>query len=85
MRYAFLIPAAAALALALPALADDKPTEAEIARINEVLAAIQCEVSADDIEKEDDGGFELDDVYCADGQYDMEMNAAFEITEKRKE
>ncbi|MEM9371854.1 MAG: PepSY domain-containing protein, partial [Pseudomonadota bacterium] len=40
----------------------------------------------DDIEKEDDGGFELDDVICADGtQYDIDLSADFEVVEKRAE
>lgn len=73
-----------ATALALPALADEKPSADDIAKINELLAGMQCEVDEDNIEKEDDG-FELDDVFCADGQYDIDLNAAFEVVEKTKE
>ncbi|MEM7668920.1 MAG: PepSY domain-containing protein [Pseudomonadota bacterium] len=76
------------LAVALgvtPALADQEPTQAEIDRINAMLTEMQCEMDDDDIEKEDDG-FELDDVICADGtQYDIDLNAAFEVLEKRAE
>ena len=43
-----------------------------------------CEVDPSDIEAEADG-YELDDVFCTDGQYDMEMNAALEVTSRRKE
>lgn len=81
-----LIAACAAAGLAtLPALADQKPTDEDVARIMELLAGMQCEMDEDEIEKEDDGSFELDDVFCADGQYDMELSPAFEVVEKRKE
>lgn len=72
---------------ALPAwAADDDPTAEEVAKINAMLAEMQCEMDDDDIEKEDDGGFELDDVICADGtQYDIDLNASFEVVEKRAE
>ncbi|MEM7238340.1 MAG: PepSY domain-containing protein [Pseudomonadota bacterium] len=67
------------------ALADQEPTQAEIDKINAMLTEMQCEMDDDDIEKEDDG-FELDDVICADGtQYDIDLNAAFEVVEKRAE
>lgn len=79
------IAALLAAALALPAAASDKPTPEDTARIMEMLAGMQCQMDEDDIEKKADGSFELDDVFCADGQYDIELDAAFAVTEKRKE
>ena len=50
-----------------------------------MLAEMQCEMDDDDIEKEADG-FELDDVICADGgQFDIELDAEFNVVEKRAE
>ncbi|WP_225028131.1 PepSY domain-containing protein [Xinfangfangia pollutisoli] len=77
---------AAVLALvAGPALAEDKATAEQIAKIDEVLAAMTCEVDPANIEVEADGGFDLDDVICADGQYDIKLNADFTEAERRKE
>lgn len=74
---------AAALALlAAPVLAE--ATAEQIAAIDAKLAEMQCEVDPDNIEMEEDG-FDLDDVICADGQYDIAMDANLEVTEKRKE
>lgn len=30
-------------------------------------------------------GYELDDVFCSDGQYDMYLNADLTVADKRKE
>ena len=79
--------AAAAFGLAVlagPALADDDPTEEQVSQIMEMLAGMECEMDPGDIEMED-GGFELDDVYCADGQYDIDLAANMQITNKRAE
>ncbi len=71
---------------ALPALADDdKATAEQIAKIDEALTAVSCEVDPDNIEVEDDGSFDLDDVICADGQYDVKLNPDFTEKERRKE
>ena len=83
-RLTRLTVAAAFLGMAAPALADEDPSEEDVARINELLADMSCEVDAADIEKEDEG-FELDDVFCADGQYDIELDSDFKVIEKRKE
>lgn len=53
-------------------------------KITAMLAEMSCEMDTDDIEKEDDG-YELDDVYCADGQYDITVDADLKVTGKRKE
>lgn len=70
--------------LPLAALADEAATPEQIARIDEVLAAKRCEVDPANIEVED-GVFELDDVMCADGQYDIKLDAGYAVTEERKE
>lgn len=75
----------ASIALAAPARAETGPSPEQIAQIDTLLAAMTCEVAPDNIETEDHGGFDLDDVQCADGQYDIKLNANFEVTEKRKE
>nr|WP_258095024.1 PepSY domain-containing protein [Salipiger pentaromativorans] len=69
--------------IALPAMAET-PTAEQTAKILAMLAEMQCEMDPDDIEMED-GGYELDDVYCADGQYDIDLDAALNVTNKRKE
>ncbi|MWP37692.1 PepSY domain-containing protein [Rhodobacter sphaeroides] len=58
--------------------------EATVGKINAMLAEMQCEVDPVNIEA-DDGGYELDDVFCADGQYDIKLDANLAVTEKRKE
>lgn len=71
--------------IAAPAVAFAAEIEAETqARIAAALKAIQCEVDPANVER-DGAGYELDDVFCADGQYDMTLDAALAITEKRKE
>lgn len=74
---------AATTLTALPAAADT-PSAAQTEQILAMLAEMQCEMDPDDIEMED-GGFELDDVYCADGQYDIDLDADLNVTNKRKE
>ncbi len=53
--------------------------------IQEMLATMQCEMDPDEIEPTESGGYELDDVFCADGQYDIELDAGLAVIEKRKE
>ena len=80
-----IVIAAAALALVpLVALAADGPTDAQMARIDEVLTAKSCEVDPANVEVEADG-FDLDDVMCASGQYDIKLDADYVVTDERKE
>ena len=80
-----IVIAAAALALVpLVALAADGPTDAQMAKIDEVLKAKSCEVDPANVEVED-GAFDLDDVMCASGQYDIKLDASYAVTEERKE
>ena len=77
---------AALTAFAMPAFAEDKAaTPEQIAKIDEALAAMTCEVDPANIDVEDDGSFDLDDVICADGQYDVKLNTDYTEKERRKE
>lgn len=78
--------AASAFALTLPVTAAAQEVSSDVVeRIQSMLAEMQCEMDPSDIEPEDDGGYELDDVFCADGQYDIDLDADLNVTEKRKE
>ncbi|MCP1200658.1 hypothetical protein [Notoacmeibacter sp. MSK16QG-6] len=82
-----LILKAAVLALLLgsgPVVAAEEITPEKEAEIMALLASMQCEMDPADIEIEDDG-YELDDVFCSDGQYDIELDAELNIVEKRAE
>jgi hypothetical protein len=73
------------LALALPPAAnaqDDEVASESVEQINAMLSEMQVHPS--DIEA-DDGGYELDDVMCADGQYDIDLDSEMDVTNKRKE
>jgi len=69
---------------AAPAVAFAQTTDEQQARIDETLASMQCEVDPANVEVEE-GAFDLDDVMCADGQYDIKLDPAFAVTERRKE
>lgn len=79
MKYA----AMALVLIAAPALAQEASEEQQT-RIDEVLAGMQCEVDPANVEV-DDGVFDLDDAMCADGQYDIKLDANFAVIEQRKE
>lgn len=75
-----LLIAAAALAFAAtPAFADDDPSEAEAAKIKDVLTAWGCEGGSFEKETEGSGVFEAEDVKCKDGQYDFRLGKDFKI------
>lgn len=74
----------AAFALSTPALADGHElSDEQMQAIEDMLADMRCEVTGD-IEVED-GEIELDDVICAGGQFDFEMNEDLHITGARAE
>jgi hypothetical protein len=62
------------------ALADkeNKPSDAEIAKIKAALAQIGCE--GGDYDKEPSGLFEVDDATCKIGTYDLKLDKDFNIT-----
>lgn len=75
---------AGALSL-LPAAAMAQEVPADVVtKIQAMLTEMKCEVDAANIEP-DDGGYELDDVFCADGQYDMNLDANLAVVDKKKE
>lgn len=87
MKTAAIAALALAMAAASPALARDATPE-EAAKITALLAEMQCEMDPAEIEVEEGAPaqmYELDDVFCADGQYDIGLNAEFDVVEKRKE
>jgi hypothetical protein len=79
----FILAAAALAAVPFVAVAQEA-TEEQMARIDEVLAEKSCEVDPANVEV-DDGNFDLDDVMCASGQYDIKLDANFAVIEERKE
>lgn len=80
-----ILAATAMTLFATAALAETEATAEQIAAIDEALAAMTCEVDSDNIDVEDDGSFDLDDVICEDGQYDIKLNADYTEAERRKE
>lgn len=79
-----LLASAVALALGASASAEETVDEATVEKINAMLTEMQCEMDEDDIERDGDG-YELDDVFCADGQYDIELDGDLKVVNKRKE
>lgn len=76
-----MIVAALLTALAFPALADDKPSDAEAAKIKAALAAWGCEGGAYEKESEGSGVSEVDDAKCGPrGQYDFKLDKDFNVT-----
>ena len=76
---------AAAPALIALSLADPTATADQSVQINTLLASMTCQSDPDNSEAEDAGGFDLDNVICADGQHDIKLNAAYAVLEQRKE
>ena len=64
---------------ATPALADDKPSEAEAAKITEAVAAWGCEGGNYEKETEGTGVFEAEDVKCKAGQYDFRLDKDYKV------
>lgn len=64
---------------------DDKVDKATVEKIMAKLKGMNCQMDADDIEKEDDG-YELDDVICEGGQQmDIELDKDLNETGRRLE
>ncbi len=67
-----------------PASEDEvEATTEQIAKIDAALKADGCEGGDIDVGK--DGSFEVDDVKCKDGQYDVKLDKDFKIMGKKKE
>lgn len=73
--------------VASPALADDDAVDpATVEKIEAWLASVECQMDPADIEAEDDGGYELDDVICKGGdQFDIVLDADLNEVERRAE
>lgn len=61
------------------ALADTKPTDAEVAKIAQAIAAWGCEGGTYEKETEGSGVFEAEDVKCRGGQYDFRFDKDFNL------
>lgn len=72
----------AAIAVALAsslAVADEKPTQDEAAKIKEVVAAWGCEGGTFEKESEGTGVFEAEDVKCKGGNYDFRLTKDYKV------
>jgi hypothetical protein len=74
------IATAVALAfLSTSAMADEKVSDAEAAKIKEAVAAWGCEGGTYEKESEGTGVFEAEDVKCKGGQYDFRLEKDFKV------
>lgn len=71
--------AALATMFALPAFADDKPTDDEAAKIKAAIAEWGCEGGIYEKESEGSGVLEAEDVKCKSGQYDFRLDKDFKV------
>ncbi|MBN8911015.1 MAG: hypothetical protein J0H65_02960 [Rhizobiales bacterium] len=72
--------AAAVLAFcSTAALADDKVTDDEAAKIKDAVAAWGCEGGSYEKESEGTGVYEAEDVKCKAGQYDFRLDKNFKV------
>ncbi|OAP43914.1 hypothetical protein ATB98_08520 [Sinorhizobium saheli] len=85
MKIRLVTAVALTVLLAAPAglRAEEIPAEKQKA-ITDMLATMKCEMDPANIEANGEG-YELDDVFCADGQYDMDLDADLTVAGKRKE
>ena len=71
---------ACALLASTAAFADEKPSDAEAAKIKEALAAWGCSGGEYEKESEASGVYEVDDAKCAGGaQYDVKLDDKFVV------
>ncbi len=85
MKYAIFILALVALffAAAGASSADRDATAAETASVAEALGGEGC-VLSEVVEVDGKGIFEVDGVVCEDGNYDIEMDAEYNIVSRAK-
>ncbi|WP_424976494.1 PepSY domain-containing protein [Dinoroseobacter sp. S124A] len=75
---------AAALLIAAPSFASEVDDATEM-KIMAMLAEMECQMDADDIEVEDDG-YDLDDVICKGGnQFDIKLDKDLNEVSRRAE
>jgi hypothetical protein len=75
----FIVAVAALTFGSVCALADEKPSEAEAAKIKDAITAWGCTGGEYEKETEGSGLFEVDDAKCKDGQYDFKLDKDFKI------
>lgn len=81
MRGLVLCACVAVVGFAPEAKAQSEITVQERSQIDALLAKLNCRVKDEDIRKRDDE-FVLDDVFCADGRFDIRLNSDFEVVGK---
>jgi hypothetical protein len=64
---------------ATAAIADEKVSDAEAAKIKEAVAAWGCEGGTYEKESEGTGVFEAEDAKCKGGQYDFRLDKEFKV------
>lgn len=64
---------------ATAAFADDKPSDAEVAKIKEAIGSFGCEGGVYEKETEGTGVYEAEDVKCKSGQFDFRMDKDFKV------
>lgn len=76
-----IVATAIALVSSTAAFADEKPSAAELEKINATLKAWGCSGGTAEKETEGSGVFEVDDAKCPDGnQFDIKMDSKFGVT-----
>ena len=84
MRFGFCAAALVVACFPFGVSADDPLTGLEQSKIDAVLAELNCRVTSETIERQDDG-FVLRDVFCADGQFEIRLDPEFEVVGKAPE
>jgi len=78
MRKLLIIAFAAGLC-GTSALADEKPSDADAAKIKAALTEWGCEGGTYEKESEATSVFEVDDAKCKGSQYDVKLDSAFKV------
>ncbi len=76
-----LVSALSIALLSSAAFADEKPSDAEAAKIKEALTMWGCEGGTYEKEAEASGIFEIDDAKCHGAQYDLKLDANYKVTD----
>lgn len=64
--------------------ADRDATPEETAKVTDALNAMGC-TSFDDIDVDDNKIYEVDDVICEDGKYDIKLDMQLNVVKKEKD